>query len=174
MAKKKAKGKAKEQPPAKPLSAPRAKKEQAQPLAWIRGLSETPDRGEVWTPLYCFRWPGQSLEARATLKHILDLDVLPREIADFEDFDLQLPEGVTPESPDSAPEASQKASEPLSAPVLRPKRQKAVQSASEDGQKRQKRCREVYDATPRFRCIRRRKHEGTHRDLSGHVWEDED
>lgn len=175
MAKAKAKKKAKVQaPPAKPVSAPKRKKEKAEPWAWIRGLvlSETDPEAERWVPLYNFRWPSQSIEARSVLRRLLEMPEVGRELQGFEDFDLLTPGEVAPEPPDEPLEAPQSDSEPLSAPEPRPKRQKAVQKPSAAPAKRKKRCREVYDANPKLRCIRRSKHEPPHRDLAGHEWDE--
>lgn len=161
-----------EAPPAAPIKAERARPVKQEPLAWIRGLVISERNVETWHPLYCFRWPSDRMTARGTLRRILEMDQLPREITHFEDFDLQLPEGYSPDSFDSPSEAVLSDSEPDPAPTQRRRRKSPPTAPSAGPKKKRKRCREVYDANPRDRCIRKRGHETAHRDLSGHEWTD--
>lgn len=166
------KGKKKEEPAAPPVRAKRLAPVPKEPWAWIRGLTISERNVESWTPLYCFRWPTDRMRARGTLRRILEMDDMPRELADYEDFDLHLPEGYDSGAQDEPLEASQSAPKPSRVSEPSPPQESASERPSK-GKKKRKRCRDVYDAHPGDRCIKKRGHDMPHRDLAGHEWEDD-
>lgn len=60
--------------------------EPTEPYWWVYGLKQDSRGKEVWYPLYCY---DSAFRARRIFNLIFDLDDLPDEIADFEDFKLE-------------------------------------------------------------------------------------
>lgn len=161
------------------------KPQEPDPWVWLEGLHSF----GFWMPLYSFPRADMA-RARGTLKYILRLDTLPPELTDYDDFRVN-PGDLERMDPDSDPEevaearaayarwdaervlkGSQRAQK-LSGHALEPAPvPEPAEMPTEPEIKKRKRCKEVYDANRKLRCLLEPKHKGElHRDRKGHRWE---
>lgn len=91
-----------------------------EPYFWISGLKTNEQGKKVWYPLYCY---SNGWRAKRIFNLIFDLDHLPPEIEDYEDFKLTQDEDSTIKVPKQAqPKATQpKGKKPATGKIIKKK-----------------------------------------------------